>query len=172
VSSSGALNLGGELKRELQLLGRRALPDGLADALVGDLGIQQDLKQLAEQHDRCVGAVGHVELALHESAAGLGVLRGDPVVEQVDDLVGHPGGSLGAERQQSRAAERALAATERGRPDLVTAALVLLERDGLVLVATGSTRAWKITAAGRLMLPPRRGPARQRRGVGDGPGAR
>ena len=60
----------------------------------------------------------------------------------------------------------------RGRPDLVTAALVLLERDGLVLVAAGSTRAWKITAAGRLMLPPRRGPARQRRGVGDGPGAR
>jgi hypothetical protein len=32
-----------------------------------------------------------------------------------------------------------------GRPDLVTQALVLLERDGLVLVA-GSTRAWKITA--------------------------
>ena len=39
-----------------------------------------------------------------------------------------------------------------GRPDLVTAALVLLERHGLVLVAAGSTRAWKITAAGRLML--------------------
>jgi hypothetical protein len=58
-----------------------------------------------------------------------------------------------------------------GRPDLVTAALVLLERDGLVLVAAGSTRAWTITAAGRLMLPPRRGPARQRRGVGGDPGA-
>lgn len=42
----------------------------------------------------------------------------------------------------------------------------------LVLVVTGSTRAWKITAAGRLMLPPRRGPAPQRRGVGDGPDAR
>jgi hypothetical protein len=59
-----------------------------------------------------------------------------------------------------------------GRPDLVTTALVLLERDGLVLAAAGSTRAWKITAAGRLMLPPRRGPARQRRGVSQGPGAR
>jgi hypothetical protein len=56
--------------------------------------------------------------------------------------------------------------------DLVTAALVLLERHGLVLVAAGSTRAWKITAAGRLMLPPRRGLARQRRGVGGGSSAR
>ena len=55
---------------------------------------------------------------------------------------------------------------------LVTAALVLLERDGMVLAATGSTRAWKITAAGRLMLPPRRGPARRRRGVGGGPTVR
>ena len=55
-----------------------------------------------------------------------------------------------------------------GRPDLVTAALVLLERDGLVLAASGSTRAWKITAAGRLMLAPRRGPARQRPGIGGG----
>ena len=44
-----------------------------------------------------------------------------------------------------------------GRPDLVTQALVLLERHGLVLVAAGSTRGWKITAAGRLMLAPRRG---------------
>ena len=59
-----------------------------------------------------------------------------------------------------------------GRPNLVTAALVLLERDGMVLAAAGSTRAWKITAAGRLMLPPRRGPARRRRGVGGGPTAR
>ena len=59
-----------------------------------------------------------------------------------------------------------------GRPDLVTAALVLLERHGLVLVAAGSTRAWKITAAGRLMLAPRRGPARQRRGAGGGPSSR
>jgi hypothetical protein len=33
-------------------------------------------------------------------------------------------------------------------------ALVLLERHGLVLVAAGSIRAWKITAAGRLMLAP------------------
>ena len=34
------------------------------------------------------------------------------------------------------------------RPDLVTQALVLLERNGLVLVAAGSTRAWKIIDAG------------------------
>jgi hypothetical protein len=56
-----------------------------------------------------------------------------------------------------------------GRPDLVTAALVLLERDGLVLAASGSTRAWKIAAAGRLMLAPRRGPARERPIIGGGP---
>jgi hypothetical protein len=37
----------------------------------------------------------------------------------------------------------ACAAPWRGRPDLVTAALVLLERDGTVLAATGSARAWK-----------------------------
>jgi hypothetical protein len=52
------------------------------------------------------------------------------------------------------------------RADLVTQALVLLERHGLVLVAAGSTRAWQITAAGRLMLAPRRGPARQRPVIG------
>jgi len=45
----------------------------------------------------------------------------------------------------------------------------MLERDGLVLVAAGSTRAWKITAAGRLMLTPRRGPARERPVIGGGP---
>jgi hypothetical protein len=44
----------------------------------------------------------------------------------------------------------------------VTQALVLLERHGLVFVAAGSTRAWKITAAGRLMLAPR--PARRASG--------
>jgi len=58
------------------------------------------------------------------------------------------------------------------RPDLVTQALVLLERHGLVLVAAGSTRAWKITAAGRLMLAPRRGPARERPVIGGGPHSR
>jgi hypothetical protein len=51
----------------------------------------------------------------------------------------------------------------------VTAALVLLERHGLVLVAAGSTRAWKLTAAGRLMLSPRRGPARERPVIRRGP---
>jgi hypothetical protein len=43
--------------------------------------------------------------------------------------------------------------------DLVTQALWLLQAHGLVLVAAGSTRAWKVTAAGRLMLAARRGPA-------------
>ena len=57
----------------------------------------------------------------------------------------------------------------RARPDLVTQALVLLERHGLVRVAAGSTRAWKMTAAGRLMLAPRRGPARERPIIGGGP---
>ena len=56
-----------------------------------------------------------------------------------------------------------------GRPDLVTQALVLLERDRLVLVAAGSTKGWKITAAGRLMLAPRRGPARERPVIGGAP---
>jgi hypothetical protein len=55
------------------------------------------------------------------------------------------------------------------RPDLVTQALWLLHEHGLVLVAAGSTRAWKITAAGRLMLAPRRGPARERPVIGGGP---
>ena len=55
------------------------------------------------------------------------------------------------------------------RPDLVTQALVLLERDGLVSLVADSTRAWKITAAGRLMLAPRRGPARERPVIGGGP---
>jgi hypothetical protein len=50
----------------------------------------------------------------------------------------------------------------------VTQALWLLHGQGLVLVAAGSTRAWKITAAGRLMLVPRRGPARQRPVIGGG----
>jgi hypothetical protein len=50
--------------------------------------------------------------------------------------------------------------------------LVLLERHGLVVVAACSTRAWKITAAGRLMLAPRRGSARERQVIGGGPHAR
>jgi hypothetical protein len=54
------------------------------------------------------------------------------------------------------------------RPDLVTQALWLLQAQGLVLVAVGSARAWKITAAGRLLLAPRCGPARQRPVIGGG----
>jgi hypothetical protein len=61
------------------------------------------------------------------------------------------------------------AAPWQDRPDLVTQALWLLQAHGLVLVAAGSTRAWKITAAGRLMLAPRRGPARERPVIGGGP---
>ena len=55
------------------------------------------------------------------------------------------------------------------RPDPVTQALWLLHANGLVLVWAGSTRAWKITAAGRLMLAPRRGPSRQRPVIGGEP---
>jgi hypothetical protein len=55
------------------------------------------------------------------------------------------------------------------RPDLVTQALWLLQAHGLVLVATGSARAWKITAAGRLVLAPPRGPTRARLVIGPGP---
>ncbi len=64
------------------------------------------------------------------------------------------------------------AAPWRDRPDLVTQALWLLQAQGFVLVAAGSTRAWKITAAGRLMLAPRRGPARARPVIGGAPHAR
>jgi hypothetical protein len=39
----------------------------------------------------------------------------------------------------------------------------------LVLVASGSSRAWKITAAGRLMLAPRRSAARERPVIRRGP---
>src|SRR5450755_3705158 len=42
------LDLGGEVKCELELLRGCALPDGLADLRIGDLGVQQDLEQLAE----------------------------------------------------------------------------------------------------------------------------
>jgi hypothetical protein len=52
------------VQRELQLLRSRALPHGLADLRVRDFRVQEDLEQLAEQHDRCVGAVGDVELGL------------------------------------------------------------------------------------------------------------
>ena len=62
------------------------------------------------------------------------------------------------------------------RPKLVTQALVLLGRHGLVLVAADSARAWKITAAGRLMLAPRRvsgrsSAAARTRGSGRPPGS-
>lgn len=49
-----------------------------------------------------------------------------------------------------------------GQPDLITVAPVRLERAGTVLAAAGQTRASKFTAASRLMLPPRGGPARER----------
>jgi hypothetical protein len=75
---------GGELERaSASSSGVARCQTVLADALVG---IEEDLEQFGEQHNRCVGALGDVELALHERAASLGVLRGDAVVEQVDDL--------------------------------------------------------------------------------------
>jgi hypothetical protein len=48
------------------------------------------------------------------------------------------------------------------RSDLVSQALWLLHAQGLVTPSTGAARAWKLTAAGRAALPPRRGPARAR----------
>ncbi len=107
------LDLRREVERELQLLWGRALPHGLADLRVGDLGVQQDLEQLAEQHDRCVGAVGDVELELDQRMARLGVLDADAVVEEVDDLVGNPCCGLGAARQQGGMAEHRVAAADR-----------------------------------------------------------
>jgi hypothetical protein len=47
----------------------------------------------------------------------------------------------------------------------LTQALVLLKRR--VLVVASATRAWKINAAGRLMLTPQRGPARGRSSAAD-----
>lgn len=50
----------------------------------------------------------------------------------------------------------------RDRRDLVTQALWLLHAQGLVLSDSGAARGWKITAAGRSALAPRRDPAPQR----------
>lgn len=77
-----AFDLGGEVKRELQLLRRRALPDGLANLRIGDLRIQEDFEKLAEQHHRGVRAVGDVELELDQCPAGLGVLDADSTETQ------------------------------------------------------------------------------------------
>lgn len=48
------------------------------------------------------------------------------------------------------------------RSDLVSQALWLLHAQGLVTPSACAARAWKLTAAGRATLPPRRGPARSR----------
>lgn len=40
----GPFDLGGERERELQLLWGCALPYGLADLQVGDVGVQEDLQ--------------------------------------------------------------------------------------------------------------------------------
>jgi len=50
----------------------------------------------------------------------------------------------------------------RHRSDLVSQALWLLHAQGLVTPSACAARAWKLTAAGRATLPPRRGPARSR----------
>ena len=52
------------------------------------------------------------------------------------------------------------------RSDLVTQALWLLHAQGFVLLSAGAAGGWKITAAGRAELPPRRGPARSRPRIG------
>ena len=52
------------------------------------------------------------------------------------------------------------------RRDLVTQALWLLHAQGLALPSAGAAGGWKITASGRAELPPRRGPARTRPGIG------
>lgn len=85
----------------------------MADLPIGDLGVQQNLKQLAQQHNRCVGAVGDVELELDQRPAGLGVLDADTVVEEVDDLICDPRGGLGTERQQRGMAKHRVAAADR-----------------------------------------------------------
>jgi hypothetical protein len=48
------------------------------------------------------------------------------------------------------------------RSDLVSQALWLLHAQGLVTPSACAASAWKLTAAGRATLPPRRGPARSR----------
>ena len=57
----------------------------------------------------------------------------------------------------------------RDRSDLVTQALWLLHAQGLAMPTSGATRGWKIIAAGRTTLAPRRGPARERPVIGGRP---
>jgi hypothetical protein len=49
-----------------------------------------------------------------------------------------------------------------GRADLVADSLWLLHAHGFVVGAAGSSYAWEITPAGRLMLDPHPGPVRGR----------
>jgi hypothetical protein len=56
----------------------------------------------------------------------------------------------------------ACSAPWRHRGDLVVQALWLLHAQGLVTPSAGAARTWKLTAAGRATLPPRRGTARSR----------
>src|SRR5450755_3377826 len=107
-----AFDLGGELERALQLLRSRAVPHSLANLGVGDLRIEEDLEQLAEQDDRSVRAVRDAQLARYQRPAGLRVLCRDAIVEQVGDLIGHPGNGLSAEREQRRMAKRRVAAAD------------------------------------------------------------
>lgn len=150
------LDLGREVERELQLLRSRALPDGLADLRIGDLGVQQDLEQLAEQHHRCVRAVGDVKLELDQRTPRLGVLDADPVVEEIDDLVGDPCCGLGAERQQRGMAKHRVAAADRlaGR---VTHVLrehpPPVRRDHLQIPVFGLQRAQQLKLLDRLADP-------------------
>lgn len=107
-----AFDLGGELEGALYLLRSRAVPHNLANLGVGDLRIEEDLEQFAEQDDRGVRAVGDAQLPLYQRPAGLRVLCRDAIVEQVGDLIGHPRDGLSAECEQRRMAKRRVAAAD------------------------------------------------------------
>ncbi len=150
------LDLGREVERELQLLRSRALPDCLADLRIGDLGVQQDLEQLAEQHHRCVRAVGDVELELDERTARLGVLDANSVIEEIHDLVGDPCCGLGAERQQRGMAKHRVAAADRlaGRvTHVLREHAPSVRRDHLQIPVFGLQRAQQLKLLDRLADP-------------------
>lgn len=154
-----ALDLRGEVECELELLRGCALPDGLADLWIGNLGVQQDLEQLAEQHHGCVRAVGDVELELDQRPAGFGVLDADAVVEEVDDLVGYACRGLGAERQQrgiAGIAKHGVAPADR-LAGCVTHVLrehpPPVRRDHLQIPVFGSERAEQLELLDRLADP-------------------
>lgn len=84
------------------------------------------------------------------------MLRGDPVVEQVDDLVGRPGGGLGAEGQKRRVAEGAVAATDRLAArvtDILRECPAPVRGDHVELPLLGAELAQQIELGDRLADP-------------------